>query len=455
MPSIALPILALNLPEQRYSCHGCGNCCRDFTVQLRDEDMAKLDAQQWERKLGGPVTIEFRGVRYLRQREDGSCIFLMEDGRCRVHAEFGFENKPIACQLFPFHLLPAAGGAQMGLNFACQSVLENKGAELRTHMKDLSRQAGLTPELERRTAPPMLNDRLRAADDEAEAITNHVDQWLRRDEIGLNTRLDGLAWVVSSLNRAKLENVRGKRFSELLDVLFGALPGELEHHPIDPPTKRQVTMLRRAVFARIEDPRLNRMRSLGRFRTTMSQLARQRRFASGRGVAPRIGQDWPAHVDLRDVQRIEPARDPRQVATIGDLMTRYLRATILGGRAWGSGYYSWPIVRGLQALMLNVACVGWLARLHAAGRDRPSTGGTPVPPTPVPPRHVPPGHVPPGHVPPEIDIIDVRAALGRVDRTHGRAKWLGSSAERLRLIYLQMDDGLRRLARSTELLDAE
>ena len=32
-----------------------------------------------------------------------------------------------------------------------------------------------------------------------------------------------------------------------------------------------------------------------------------------------------------------------------------------------------------------------------------------------------------------------------LDRTAGRAKWLASSAERLRLAYLNMDDGLRRL----------
>jgi hypothetical protein len=104
-------------------------------------------------------------------------------------------------------------------------------------------------------------------------------------------------------------------------------------------------------------------------------------------------------------------------------MTRYVRATILGGRGWGPGYYGWPIVRGLEALLLNVACIGWLARLHAAGRGHNS-----------------------------IDIIDVRAALGRVDRTAGRAPWLGSAGETLRLSYLRLDDGLRRLLASYPLI---
>jgi hypothetical protein len=71
---------------------------------------------------------------------------------------------------------------------------------------------------------------------------------------------------------------------------------------------------------------------------------------------------------------------------------------------------------GLQALALNAACVRWLARLHAAGAGRGA---------------------------PSID--DVRAALSRVDRASGRAPWIGSRAERLRLSYLRLDDGLRRI----------
>ena len=56
--SISLPILMLPIAAQRYSCHGCGNCCRDFTVQLREADLAKLRAQDWETKLAMPVTVE-------------------------------------------------------------------------------------------------------------------------------------------------------------------------------------------------------------------------------------------------------------------------------------------------------------------------------------------------------------------------------------------------------------
>jgi len=415
--SLRLPILTLSLREQRYSCHGCGNCCRDFTVQLREEDLAKLREQKWEEKLGEPVTIDFRGVTYLRQREDGACMFLQSDGKCRIHAEFGFEAKPIACQLFPFHLSPSAKGVGMGLNFACQSVLENKGAVLTSHMDELQRMSASLPEIGAPASPALLNDQLRAEPREADAITNHLDKWLKRNDLTLSRRLDGLAWVIDQLSRAKLDAVRGKRFEDLLDVLFNALPDELQHHPIEPPTSPQMKMLRQAVFARIEDPKLNSIKGRGRLRIILSQLSRSRRFRIGKGLVPRIGVDWIGSETRFDaVKSIAIANDDGQSMAIDDLMTRWLRATILGQRAWGAGYYGWPIIPGIQAMLLNAACIGWLARLHAAGHQRPS-----------------------------IDIVDVRAALGRIDRAAGRAPWLGSAIERMRLRFLQMDDGLRRV----------
>jgi lysine-N-methylase len=422
MPAVSLPILALSVREQRYSCHGCGNCCRDFTVQLREEDLRKLIEQNWESRLGNPVTVDFRGTKYLRQRDDGACIFLMDDGLCRIHKEFGFQAKPVACQLFPFQITPGNGGLAMGVNFACQSVLENKGAELKSHLGELGRMAGELHELNQSVGPPLLTDRLRTQPSEVGSLISHIDRWFGRTDVDLPLRLDGLAWIAQSLANAKLESVRGERFAELLDVLFGVLPDELAHHPIDPPSSRQLRMLRQAVFMRTEDPRLPTINRIGRLRTTLSQLSRSRRFKRGRGVVPVIGVGWPTNVRFETVAHSPSIDSADEARMIDGLLTRWLRASVLGHRCWGAGYYGWPMIAGLQNLLLSAACVGWLAKLHAADRlsaaDSPSSS---------------------------VNIVDVRAALGRIDRTLGRAKWLGSAAERLRLTYLNLDDGLRRV----------
>ncbi|MGI9014128.1 MAG: YkgJ family cysteine cluster protein [Phycisphaerales bacterium] len=417
MASLRLTILKPPLDEQRYSCHGCGNCCRDFTVQLRDDDIERLNAQGWTEKLGESPIVEFRGTRFLKQRDDGACIFWMEDGRCAIHAEFGYEAKPIACQMFPFSLTPVEGGAMMGINFACQSVLENKGAALPTHERELRRMAGRLPEVRSLERPPMLTNTLRAAPIEVEAIRNGIDGWLaRRHELPLQTRLDGLAWLIGSLHQAQLEHVREERFVELFATLLSALPAELELVEIDPIGRTRMRLLRQAAFARTEDPKISSIATRNRIAVVFGQWLRSRRFASGRGTAPHIAEEWPDNVNLREVETVGPAENEAETAAIDDLMTRWLRATVLGSRTWGAGYYGWPIVAGLSSMMLNVAVVSWLARLHARGNGRDG-----------------------------ITIVDVRAALSRVDRASGRALWLGTSAEGMRVRYLARDHGLRSL----------
>lgn len=409
-----LPLAVLPLGEQRYSCHGCGNCCRDFTVQLRPADIDKLRRQDWEARLGETVTTEFRGQLYLRQRDDGACVFLMDGGKCRIHAEHGLEAKPLACQLFPFVFAPRQERTQVGLSFACQSVLRNKGAALPTHMRDVRGLAAQVPELvQSRT---LLARGLVAEPAEIDAFANALDRWLGSVQVPLAIRLDGLGWLAQQLGRAKLEKVRGARLAELMDILVTALPDELPLHPIELAAGGQKASLRQAAFFRLEDPKIGTMRRVGRWRSVLSQYLRSRAFSKGRGLIPPAGDQWPEGATFEQTAAVGSVHQSPELVAIDDLFTRWLRATVLGGRAWGSGFYGWPMVQGVSAMALNAACALWLARAHAAAVGR----AMPV-------------------------FADAEAAIGRVDRASGRAPWLGSRAEALRLRYLSSDDGLRRV----------
>jgi len=408
-------LTVLDLREQRYSCHGCGDCCRDFSVQLREEDLDRLRSQRWEERLGEKVTVEFRGRRYLRQRPDGACLFLEADGRCRIHAEFGFAEKPVACRLFPFNLAPDARGVRAGLNFACSSVRANRGAALGGHRGDLERALREVPEAVV-VAPPRLQRDLRADAEEVEAVVEGLDAWLRRPSVALATRLDGFAWLAQSLGAASLAKVRGGRLKELVGLLSSALPGELDHRPVEPPSRGQLRLMRQAAFARIEDPRLLGDEARPSIWARLDQWRRSRRFARGRGAVPPLARGWRAPDSFAAIEGTARAAPD---AAIDDLLRRWLRATLRGGRAWGSGYYGWSIADGVQALALDAACLGWLARAHAAGVGKPA-----------------------------VDLASVAEALGRIDRARGRAAWLGGAAERLRLRYFAVDDGLRRLVRA-------
>lgn len=409
-----LPLTVLPLGVQRYSCHGCGDCCRDFTVQLRPADLERLAAQGWQERMGEPVTMEFRGVTYLRQRADGACVFLQPGGRCRIHAELGLEAKPLACQLFPFVLAPRGDHAMVGLSFACQSVQRNKGASLASHLREVGALAAKVPELT--PTGTLLAPGLPAEPIEVDIVADAVDRWLRDADVPMAVRLDGLAWLAQKLGQARLAKVRRERLRELMDLLVTAMPDELPLCPVAPATSALRSTLRQAAFFRLEDPKVNELARVGRWRAVLAQYARSRAFARGRGTMPPMGDRWPEGVRFDRIERVGSPLEGPDASMVEDLLARWLRATILGGRAWGSGFYGWPIVPGLQALALNAACTLWLARAHAAAHDRDQ-------PT----------------------LADVEAALGRVDRASGRAPWLGSRAERLRLRYLAADDGLRRI----------
>lgn len=412
-----LPLTVLPMGEQRYSCHGCGDCCRDFTVQLLPGDLEKLRAQRWEERLGMPVVTQFRGTSFLRQREDGACVFLQEGGRCLIHAELGLEAKPVACQLFPFAFAPDTRHAQVTLSFACSSVRQNKGAALASHLDEVRRMAADVPGIV--PTPVMLADGIEARPEEPGMLAAGLDRWLHSRDVPMAVRLDGLAWLAQQLGEARWDKVRGERFGELVGMLVDALPDELPLHAVGPPTRAQRASLRQAAFFRLEDPKIGSLRKVGRVRAVLGQFMRSRAFSRGRGTMPAMGAAWPEGVAFEAIDRTASALESPDRAAAEDLLERWLRATVLGGRAWGSGFYGWPMVRGLRALSLNAACALWLARAHAAARGRDV---------------------------PTID--DVRAAVGRVDRASGRAPWLGSRPEAMRLSFLAIDDGLRRVLRT-------
>jgi lysine-N-methylase len=367
-----------------------------------------------------PVTVEFRGVTYLRQREDGACVFLMDDGLCRIHREHGFAEKPIACQMFPFVPVPDDRRTRVGLSFACQSVRENKGAELRSHVAEVDRMTREIPETRLATYTAMLADAMGAKDGELDMLAQSLDAYLARGDLTLRDRFDGLAWVAANLGRAKLAEVRATRFRELVTLLLSALPAELEHFPLEPVLPKQARLLRQAVYARLEDVEINRAKNRGRWRTVLAQLLASRGFTRGKGRVPPVARGLLGTVRFDAITSIPVLGESPDRDAIDDLLVRYARATIAGGRAWGAGYYGWPAVRGLQALVLNIACAAWLARALAASR---------------------------GHE--HVTIDDARDALGRVDRHAGRAPWLGSVGERLRLEFFRLDDGLRRIVRES------
>jgi len=405
------------LSSQRYSCHGCGECCRDFTIELRAEDFERLQSQGWQQILGAPFWIDFGGKRWLRQREDGACIFLGDAGRCTVHEKFGLQAKPLACQLFPFSFAPGPRHASVGISFACTSVRRSAGAELSSHQAEVIRMQSALPEAMQRAHAPNLVRGVAATESEVLGVASVLDAWLANSEIEPATRLEGFVWMAQSLRIAHLAKVRGERLQELLQTLAQAAPQELLLLDAKPVSNAAWRMVRQAVFARVEDPKIARMLRTGRCATVFSQWRRSRAWSRGVGEAPGIAGWKP--ILFRDMNVVLPLFQGSESAAIDELFSRWLRATLLASRAWGAGLYGLPIQEGIALVALNAVVAAWLATAHAASHGRTS-----------------------------ITLEDASAAIGRVDRSSGRAPWLGGRAERLRVIWLAHSGTLQRAAKA-------
>ncbi|HZU99931.1 MAG TPA: YkgJ family cysteine cluster protein, partial [Planctomycetota bacterium] len=98
------------LPMARFACQGIGDCCQSYLLgPLMKADVARLEKLDIRGKLPqvgeAPYLeeIELEGKRetFLKRVED-RCVFLLEDGRCGIHAHFGFREKPFVCRVFPY-----------------------------------------------------------------------------------------------------------------------------------------------------------------------------------------------------------------------------------------------------------------------------------------------------------------------------------------------------------------
>jgi lysine-N-methylase len=411
-----LPVLMPRLAEQRYSCHGCGDCCRDFTIELRGDDFERVQAQGWERELGGPFWVAFAGRRWLRQREDGACVFLGEGGKCRIHAKHGLQAKPVACQLFPFSFAPGPRGAAIGVNFACASVRRNAGITLASHEAEVRRLQAAVPEACERMPVADLAPGVPATEQEVDAVSRALDRWLADPALAGAVRLEGCAWIAQSLHEARLVRVRGDQLVDLLDTLVRAAPHELPLLPAAPPGTRAWRLIRQAIFSRVEDPKIADLQRVGRLRGVLAQWRRSRAWSRGRGVVPAM-PGWP---ELRfDAMQGAPRLfGGAEAPSIDELLRRWLRATVLGGRAWGPGLYGLSVSEGVAMVALNAACVAWLACARAAAAGR------------------------------EVTLEDASQAIGRIDRASGRAPWLGSIGERQRVAFLCSQDAIRLAVRA-------
>jgi len=367
---MSLPIRHLPM-VQNWDCHAGGSCCKEYLVTVTDEERARIEAQGWEKdaQIAGRPLFKKSGPwwhrRYhLNSREDGSCVFLSEQGRCRIHEKFGYDTKPLPCRLYPFVLIPVGDHWRVGMRFACPSAAENKGRAIREHAESLgefadllAKREGLEGNPEGSLRPPRLAGRLRLDWPDLLRLVHTLSTILRNPKDRMERRLRKCLALAELCKQARLDHIKGKRFDELMQLLALSLEDQVPVEPsaLPPPTwvGRVLFRLAVAIFTRKDHGPDSGLARQGR----RALLGAAWRFAVGRGSVPRMHRKIPETT----FDRVEAAAGPLP-AEVEAILERYYTIKVESLQFCGAANLRLPVWEGLEVLSLTFPMLMWVMR---------------------------------------------------------------------------------------------
>lgn len=131
------------LAEARFGCTMCGSCCGGHNVgpvsqAVLDGLAAHLPALEAEVRAQRHVAKDLfvrlppgeravPGTHVMCHASNGSCVFLDDAGRCRIHARVGGDHKPLPCRIFPWELVATPTGVRVAVQRECRDFLAATG----------------------------------------------------------------------------------------------------------------------------------------------------------------------------------------------------------------------------------------------------------------------------------------------------------------------------------------
>ena len=369
----------------RFTCTLCADCCRlDVPLFPGEEDrLARLDwgedvpsREEVGRTLEG-------GQRALNRTAKGVCIYLADDGRCRIHTRFGESAKPRACRSFPFTFHRLGARIAVDTSFYCKSIAERSGAPLSEHVEAWREQLGKGPD---DPGGHSLNPD-RAVD--SELLWTLEEELVQLLAVEDSTPFERVRYVLAFVRLAATGDPSTSAAAKLRSALSVGLPTQIRGSACSAELDRtQRNVFRQWLFASLNPAphAWSLLPSAARARE-MKKLERAgTRFRKGRG------HPWIDHRELQsDFDSIGAVGTRAFDAEAGELVVDYLTSRIKGQGFLQETSGEMPLVEAVQKQMLAFPMCLWTAKALAAERGAG-----------------------------ELGEDDVRAAIRLVDRTAGR-----------------------------------
>jgi lysine-N-methylase len=355
---------------QQWDCHGCTNCCRDHRVFLDEAESQRIAAMEWTgaADLAGPTVIHERGRAHLQQRADGCCVFLSDQGRCRIHEKYGSAAKPFACRLYPFVLIPVADHWRVGVRFSCPSAARNEGRPLPEHeaaLRDLAAELSRREGIDGRPVPaPPLQPGQELSGPDVLRLTAALGAILDKTDEPLERRWRKCLALSALCRQARFDQVQGARLDEFLAVLIAGLDAEVsaDAAALAPPSWVGRILFRQLLAVYLRKDGSPERGPAARNRLTL--LGSAWRFARGRGAVPRLNTLLPETTFARIEEQQTPLSDAAR--TIFD---RYYRVKLAALQFCGPANFGLQLWQGLDSLALTLPVLFWLLRAFA---DQPA-----------------------------------------------------------------------------------
>lgn len=370
---------------QNWDCHARGSCCKEYQVAVTDEEKKRIESQEWSKEDLQQLE-PFKQVgsfwnrrTLLNHQEDGSCVFLNEDGRCRIHEKFGYEAKPLACRLFPFVLIPVADHWRVSMRFACPSAAENLGRPVPEHindLKDFANQLTQREEIEPLSdgnliRPPKLQPRRRKDWPDLLLLVDALQTIIRKRGISMERRMRICLTFAQECQNADLQEIQGERLNELLQIFRGSCEEETKKDPstVDAPSWVGRVLFRQllAVYLRKDHGPKRGIARMGRIALLKAAL----RFARGKGPLPKL-HDWLP--DNLTFEQIEAQSLGKPSLIFEEMLERYYSVKIGSVQFCGPASFGMQFWDGFEHLALTMPALLWVTRAFVASGTTPEEG---------------------------------------------------------------------------------
>lgn len=365
---------------QKWDCHTCGSCCREYRVTLSDDERAKVNAlsQGMQDILNGRPAISSSGwwwnrIFFLTHSKNGSCIFLGDSGRCAIHEKFGYASKPLPCRLFPWVLVPQGNKWAVGVRFACPSAAQNKGRpipahtlELETFASELVQRENILPKQDGFWGEsPSLDGYYPTPWDFFHVVRGILLEGIERASSTASGLVRCITWIELMRSTRGWHKLSLEAFKDLSQLLWEQAVRDCnieDGREVTNPDWLSLLVFRQAaaVYTRKDHGPKQGIARTGIF----ARLSAILRFTWGSGKVPRL-HDWVPDSDFKSGERA----DFSLAIESEQALLRYYKIKITSGQFAGTVHHRYSVWDGFASLAMTYPILCWITRLGAIGQE--------------------------------------------------------------------------------------